>query len=177
MLLLEKPVAINIEAAARLSRACRCHPKMVVAVNYIRRYLPVVLELQAQLKAGHFGELLHARLLYGKGLLSNGSHFVNLAEAWLGPLNSGAVVEQGPGFAGFDQEAARVLTASCHNDAVLHFRALSGRAGPELTLVQPGVCFVQRGRVLPLAYGVWYDSHRPRWPLKSAGMEHTSTMC
>ena len=102
MLLLEKPVAINVEAAERLRQACNRHPKLVVAVNYIRRYLPVVLELQSQLKAGHLGELLHGRLVYGKGLLSNGSHFVNLM-AWLGPLRSGSVVEKGPGFAGFDQ--------------------------------------------------------------------------
>ena len=94
MLLLEKPVAINVEAAERLQQACNRHPNLVVAVNYIRRYLPVVLELQSQLKAGHLGELLHGRLVYGKGLLSNGSHFVNLAEAWLGPLRSGAVLSK-----------------------------------------------------------------------------------
>ena len=43
---------------------------------------------------------------YGKGLLSNGSHFVNLAEAWLGLLIIGDVLEYGPAFAGFDQEAS-----------------------------------------------------------------------
>ena len=40
MLLLEKPVAINVEAAQRLRQACNRHPKLVVGVNYIRRYLP-----------------------------------------------------------------------------------------------------------------------------------------
>ena len=63
-------------------------------------------DLQSQLKAGYFGDLLHGRLVYGKGLLSNGSHFVNLAEAWLGPLSSGAVLDQGPALVGFDQEAS-----------------------------------------------------------------------
>ena len=49
MLLLEKPVAINV---GRLSACVRpaTDTNLVVAVNYIRRYLPVVLELQSQLR-------------------------------------------------------------------------------------------------------------------------------
>ena len=140
----------------------------MVAVNYIRRYLPVVLELQSLLKEGHLGDLIHGRLVYGKGLLSNGSHFVNLAEAWLGPLSSGAVLEQGPAFAGFDQEASLALTASSHNDAVLHVQSIGGaglRAG-ELDL------WFSQGRLLWSNDGSsvqwWHlgdaavgDSHRP----------------
>lgn len=170
MLLLEKPVAINVEAAERLRQACNRHLKMVVAVNYIRRYLPVVLELQAQLKAGHLGELIHGRLVYGKGLLSNGSHFVNLAEAWLGPLRCDAVLEQGPGFAGFDQEASLALTASSHNDAVLYVHSIGGaglRAG-ELDL------WFSRGRLL------WSNDGRSvqRWRLgnAAAGDSHRTLM-
>lgn len=128
MLLLEKPVATNVEAAQRLRQACMRHPKLVVAVNYIRRYLPVVLKLQSELQRGLLGQLLHGRLVYGKGLLSNGSHFVNLAEAWLGPLLCGDVLEQGLAFADFDQEASLTLIASSHNDGVLHVQSI-GRAG------------------------------------------------
>ena len=167
MLLLEKPVAINVQAAKRLRQACLRHPNLVVAVNYIRRYLPVVLEFQSQLKVGHLGELLHGRLVYGKGLLSNGSHFVNLAQAWLGPLCTGEVVDQGPAFAGFDQEASLTLTASSHNDAVLYVQSI-GRAGlraGELDLwFSKGRLLwsndgstVQRWRLAELASG---DSHR-----------------
>ena len=92
MLLLEKPVAPNAESAERLRSVCLRRPDLVVAVNYIRRFLPVVLQLQAQMQTGTFGQLLHGHLVYGKGLLSNGSHFVNLAEAWLGPLHPGCVL-------------------------------------------------------------------------------------
>ena len=182
MLLLEKPVAINLEAAVRLRQACNRHPKLVVAVNYIRRYLPVVLELQSQLKAGHFGELLHGRLVYGKGLLSNGSHFVNLAEAWLGPLRSDEAVEQGPGFAGFDQEASLTLTASSHNDAILHVHSIGGeglRAGElDLWFSQGRLLWSNDGRSIQcwrLGDAAVGESHRPlraETELFPSGIEH-----
>jgi len=182
MLLLEKPVAINFEEAERLRQVCLRHSNLVVAVNYIRRYLPVVLELQSQLKAGHLGELLHGRLVYGKGLLSNGSHFVNLAEAWLGPLRSGEVFAHGSAFAGFDQEASLTLTAPSHHGAVLHVQSIgeAGLRAGELDL------WFSQGRLLwsndgqsvqwwQLGDAVASESHRPLMAepvLFPSGMEH-----
>ena len=183
MVLLEKPVAINVEAAERLCQACNAHPKLVVAVNYIRRYLPVVLELQSQLQTGgRFGELLHGRLVYGKGLLSNGSHFVNLAEAWLGPLCLQSVSDQGPAFAGFDQEACLTLTAACHHHARLHLESIGRtglRAGElDLWFTQGRLLWANDGRSVQCwrpgdaAFG---DSHRPLMAepeVLPSGMEH-----
>ena len=168
MLLLEKPVAINVQEAERLRKACLRHSKLVVAVNYIRRYLPVVVDLQVELQRRSLGELLHGRLVYGKGLLSNGSHFVNLAEAWLGSLSNGELLELGPEFACFDKEASLTLTASGHNDAVLHVQSI-GRAG--LRAGELDLWFTQ-GRLLwpndgssvhcwHLAESAMGDSHRP----------------
>lgn len=182
MLLLEKPVAPNAEVAERLRSVCLHHPDLVVAVNYIRRFLPVVLQLQAQMQTGTFGQLLHGHLVYGKGLLSNGSHFVNLAEAWLGPLHPGCVLEPGCAFAGFDQEASLTLTAPGHSGALLHVQSIGGaglRAG-ELDL------WFSRGRLLWANDGrsvqLWQvgtaasgDSHRPLMAdpqVLATGMEH-----
>ena len=128
MLLLEKPVATNAAGADQLRRVCECRPDLLVAVNYIRRYLPVVLQLHKQLQNGELGELLHGRLTYGKGLLSNGSHFVNLAEAWLGPLRVKGQVQRGPVFLGFDREASLTLMAERHSDALLQVCSI-GSAG------------------------------------------------
>ncbi|WP_115126997.1 Gfo/Idh/MocA family protein [Synechococcus sp. GEYO] len=182
MLLLEKPIAVNIEAAERLRQECKRHPKLVVAVNYIRRYLPVILELQSELQHGLLGRLLHGRLVYGKGLLSNGSHFVNLAEAWLGPLSSGELLEHGPTFASFDQEASLTLRASSHNDAVLNVQSIGMaglRAGElDLWFSQGRLLWsndgrsVQRWRLAEAGAG---DSHRPLMAepmLFPSGMEH-----
>ena len=119
--------------------------------------------------------------MYGKGLLSNGSHFVNLAEAWLVPWCSGAVLEQGPGLAGFDQEASLALIASSHNDAVLHVQSIGGaglRAGELISGSARASALVQRRQQRSgwhLGDAAVGDSHRPlmtepeQFP---SGMEH-----
>ena len=183
MLLLEKPVAINVQEAEILLQACTRQPNLVVAVNYIRRYLPVVLQLQSQLHVGGpFGELLHGRLVYGKGLLSNGSHFVNLAEAWLGSLCPKSIWDQGPTYAGFDQEACLTLTAAGHHHARLHLESIGRtglRAGElDLWFTQGRLLWANDGgsvkcwRLDEAAVG---DSHRPLMAepeVLPSGMEH-----
>ena len=73
------------------------------------------------------------------------------------------LLEQGPGFAGFDQEASLTLTASSHNDAVLHVHSIGGaglRAG-ELDL------WFSQGRLL------WSNDGRSIrcWRLGDAAVE------
>ena len=94
LLLLEKPLACDAEQGRALKATCDAHPEMNVAVNYIRRWLPAVQTWRKRLQAGQLGNFLHGNLTYGKGLLSNGSHFVNLAESWLGPLTVGRILDR-----------------------------------------------------------------------------------
>ena len=128
LLLLEKPVASSLEEGMALKNACNRHPQMHVAVNYIRRWLPSVQFWQKRLQKGELGQFLHGQLTYGKGLLSNGSHLVNLAEAWLGPLILGGVIDRGVPFLTFDREANLELLAVDHIQAPLQLRSV-GSAG------------------------------------------------
>jgi hypothetical protein len=70
--------------------------------------------------------LLHGQLTYGKGLLTDGSHLMNLAEAWLGPLTPGRLLD--PGFAsfGFDREASPELQVKAHGLTPLEVRSVGG---------------------------------------------------
>lgn len=132
LLLLEKPVASDLEQGRALLEACARYPQMHVVVNYIRRWLPSVQAWRRRLQAGELGPLLHGQLTYGKGLLSNGSHFVNLAEAWLGPLTLGRVIDRGMPFLAFDREASLELLAADHGLAPLEVRSVGSgglRAG------------------------------------------------
>ena len=82
------------------------------------------LELQSQLKAGPRRAAARSPGVR-QGLLSNGSHFVNLAEAWLGPLRSGAVLSKALALPVLIRGLARAHCVQ-HNDAVLHVQALVG---------------------------------------------------
>ena len=152
LLLLEKPVAVTPEQAKVLRHSCARQPDLLVAVNYIRRYLPAVQAWQQRLQAGELGRFLHGQLTYGKGLLSNGSHFVNLAEAWLGPLAAGRLLDSGPVCQFFDRETSLELVATDHGDAPLVVRSVGAaglRAG-ELDLWFEGgrVCWFNDGSVI-----------------------------
>ena len=182
LLLLEKPVAASLDGAHSLERACSRQPGIIVGVNYVRRFLPAVIHWKQLLQAGELGKLLHGQITYGKGLLSNGSHFVNLAEAWLGPLTPGLTIDPGPNCFGFDREASLELCAAAHFDAPLVVRSVGGarlRAG-ELDLWFQGgrLCWRNDGRAItfwkrrPAADGESHDSLAEEADLIPTGIEH-----
>ena len=109
---------------------------MRVFVNYIRRYLPSVSYWRKKVISGDLGSFLHGNIVYGKGLLSNGSHFVNLAEAWLGPLAFHSISHQLCSCYKYDSESHITLTANMHSDSPLFVRSVghSGLRAGELDL-------------------------------------------
>jgi predicted dehydrogenase len=80
--LLEKPVAPSVSAAQRLQTALRTESAAAVSVNYSRRFAPAMVRLQHAIASGVFGRPRLVRGLYSKGLLANGSHWLDLAR-WL----------------------------------------------------------------------------------------------
>jgi len=82
-LLVEKPLALNGddgESLLALARAKSC----AVAVNYSRRFSPAFQAIARELRAGRHGRPILGRFVYGKGLLHNGSHALDLMRFWLG---------------------------------------------------------------------------------------------
>jgi predicted dehydrogenase len=152
LLLLEKPVACDLPQARALQAACGRQPQLPVAVNYIRRWLPAVQAWRRRLQAGELGRLLLGRITYGKGLLSNGSHFVNLAEAWLGPLTPGRLIDPGSPCFGFDREASLELLAADHGQALLQVQSIGAaglRAGElDLWFERGRLCWPDHGQAI-----------------------------
>jgi len=155
-LLLEKPMASCLQQAEALQALFDRYPQMSVAVNYIRRWLPAVQAWRRRIEAGDLGRLVHGSLTYGKGLLSNGSHFVNLAEAWLGPLVLGRVFDLGQSCLGFDRETSLELLAADHDHAPLQVRSI-GAAG------------LRSGEL-----DLWFEGGRIRWPDHGRAIEFWS---
>ncbi len=82
----EKPVTGTVAETTRLVQEFdRAGVKL--AINHTRRWAPDVLRLREQIHAGAWGEIRSATGTYGKGVLNNGGHLVDLLIYLLGPLS------------------------------------------------------------------------------------------
>lgn len=82
----EKPVTGTIaETAKWVEEFDRAGVKL--AINHTRRWTPYVLRLREQIHAGAWGKIRSATATYGKGVLNNGGHMVDLLICLLGPLS------------------------------------------------------------------------------------------
>ncbi len=81
----EKPLAPTAAEAEAIVKACET-AGVLLAVNHTRRWAPDVREFGRQLATGEHGEVRSISARYGKGVLNNGSHLLDLLSFWLGPL-------------------------------------------------------------------------------------------
>jgi predicted dehydrogenase len=82
-LLIEKPLALRRHEAESLLARAR-EKQCLVAVHYSRRFSPAFRAIASELREGRHGRPLLGRFVYGKGLLHNGSHAIDLMRFWLG---------------------------------------------------------------------------------------------
>jgi len=85
--LAEKPLAPTTEEARELVTLAE-NRGVVLAVNYIRRFAPSHVELQNWLSTGGVGNLQAVSGYYVKGLLHNGTHWLDLARYLAGEVDS-----------------------------------------------------------------------------------------
>lgn len=81
----EKPVTKSVDETKNLVEMCR-DAQVPLAVNHTRRWDPDVVQLRADLLSGKWGRLRSVTALYGKGILNNGSHLIDLLNFLIGPL-------------------------------------------------------------------------------------------
>lgn len=85
--LAEKPLAPRSEEAADIVHAAR-RRRVVLAVNYVRRYAPGHQRVKAALSRGDFGSIQAVGGLYSGGLLHNGTHWIDLVRWLVGEITS-----------------------------------------------------------------------------------------
>ncbi len=103
LILLEKPLASNLSDAInilKLSADRNCQ----IAVNYIRRFEPGTTELKQRINAGVYGQIRKGIVWYAKGLLNNGSHFIDLCRFLLGEITELQLLKPGMPFGANDAE-------------------------------------------------------------------------
>lgn len=84
-ILAEKPIATNPEQAESLNELA-VKRGVLLAVNYTRRYSESYIELQQFLRAGKLGEILSVSGYYTKGIVHNGTHWIDLARFLIGEV-------------------------------------------------------------------------------------------
>ena len=118
----EKPIASSA-AEGRLMQSLADDHQCALLVNYMRRFEPGSIALKRIIQEGDVGEIFKGVAWYTKGLLNNGTHFIDLLCYWLGDVSVVEVMEKGRLWDGKDPEP----------DICLHFDktpiyVLAGRA-------------------------------------------------
>ncbi|WP_115024788.1 Gfo/Idh/MocA family protein [Synechococcus sp. UW69] len=108
-LLLEKPIGISFAESRRISNIINKSNVKHVGVNYIRRYLPAVIQTKEFISKMKLGKFINGTIKYGKGIRTNGSHFVNLAEYWVGSLKCMIKIKNDNCLIDYDEERTLLL--------------------------------------------------------------------
>jgi predicted dehydrogenase len=91
--LAEKPLATSVEQAQELVQLAR-QRRIVLAVNYSRRYADNHVQLRDFLRADKLGPIRVVRGLYTKGTAHNGTHWFDLARFLVGDVTSVRAVDR-----------------------------------------------------------------------------------
>ena len=102
-ILCEKPLAYELEDAEAIVAACAAKG-CALYVNYMRNSEPGALEVKQRLLDGRIKTPVKGVVWYSKGVLNNGSHFVNLLQNWLGEVHKVRVDNAGRSWNGVDPE-------------------------------------------------------------------------
>ncbi len=174
LILCEKPLAYTLEEAETMVAACR-QAGCLLYVNYLRRVEPGVLEIKRRLQDGRIAMPIKGVLWYSKGLLHNGSHFSNLLEFWLGPVESFKIINSGRPWGGEDIEpdiqvkfsAGEVSFLAANEENFSHH---------EVQLVAPNGCLrYEQGGAKILWQAVGMDPDFPEYTVLSLPGEKIAT--
>jgi predicted dehydrogenase len=150
----EKPIAYDLRAAERAVQLCE-RKGVVLAINYQRNWDKESNRLKDSIHQGDFGRVELIRVLYSKGLIHNGSHFVSLLNRWFGNLEIGRMLST---WACNSEDVKADFTATCPAADRIIFQNI-----PESTYVLNEIeVLFERGR-LELRRGgldlLWTDRH------------------
>ena len=85
MVFAEKPLAKTLGQAEEILRMYR-DKNIPLAINYTRRFVPELETIKKHVEAGAYGKFVTGSGFYGKGLLHNGSHMIDLVHYFLGDI-------------------------------------------------------------------------------------------
>lgn len=109
-ILCEKPIAPGLPEAREMVRLAEAH-QVALLINYIRRFEPGGVALKEAIQRREFGDIYKGVAWYSKGIIHNGSHYLDFLRFLLGEVTGLEVLARGREWAGQDPEP----------DVCLHF--------------------------------------------------------
>jgi len=146
--LCEKPIAANTgEAREMVSLAER--KSCALLVNYMRRFDPGAIALKKMIENEGLGSLYKINVWYSKGLINNGSHYLDFLLFLLGGVGRIQVIDRGRLWEGSDPEPDLLIQIG---DIPVYFLALREECFSFGEIVLWGtrgmVRYTERGRVI-----------------------------
>lgn len=89
----EKPLANTANKARKIVDTYN-NAGIPLLVNYSRRFVPKIRRLAESARTGCYGAFICGQGLYGKGLLHNGSHMIDLLHQFLGRIDSADKIDK-----------------------------------------------------------------------------------
>jgi predicted dehydrogenase len=109
LILCEKPLSYHLNDSRKIVELCE-QKRVKLYVNYPRRVDAAALEVRARVKLGEIKPPYRGVVWYSKGLLHNGSHFIDLIDFWFGPPDSFSIISKGRVFRENDIEPDFLVT-------------------------------------------------------------------
>ena len=94
VVLCEKPLSYSVKEANSMQQTCNDN-NIQLFVNYMRNSLPDSIMVKEKIKNGEYSRSFKGVVWYSKGLIHDGSHFVNLLTNWLGPIKESGCINKG----------------------------------------------------------------------------------
>jgi predicted dehydrogenase len=82
----EKPFTTDIKSGRVLAREYK-KARILLAVNYTRRWNKAFINLRKEIRKNRFGKCLNIIGIYNKGILHNGSHLISLLRYFFGEIS------------------------------------------------------------------------------------------
>lgn len=104
----EKPLTTLFSSSRKIVNLFQKN-KIPILVNYSRRFVPEFIELKKEIDRKTYGKFLGGIGYYGKGILHNGSHLINLLKYYLGKIQIIDVIKSEKDFYDKDPSATAIL--------------------------------------------------------------------
>lgn len=111
LILLEKPIAKTFDESKKILKLCD-KTKIPIAINYIRRFLPEFEKIKKDIDSGIYGNFINGTGYYGKGMLNNGSHIIDLLNFFFDRISDFKVIDSFNDYSANDLTVTSVLTLS-----------------------------------------------------------------